>query len=151
MTYSEMFWCQRHGCEKIEWNPGQLICPLCDEEAAMTVEILTDDQRYLWEILVPTTQDGKHISKQHHKKWDEEVRKISGGLTILSPAVGQWINPQDELLEERMLPVRLIASESQMEAIAELTLMHYNQHSVMYYVLSKHFKIKARHDVNRPD
>jgi len=64
------------------------------------------DQRHctskdMWEILVPTIrQDGRPFHLRYHKKWDEMVRSISGGLTILTPVKGQWIF-EDKLFNER--------------------------------------------------
>ena len=44
----------------------------------------------LYEILVPTKygDNEKPIRTKHHKEWDKYVRKISGGLTILTPGKG---------------------------------------------------------------
>lgn len=46
----------------------------------------------MWEIYVPVvSNEGKEYSLEHHKQWDEKVRAISGGLTILKSAKGQWV------------------------------------------------------------
>lgn len=142
-------WCADHLCDMLQLPNERIICPFCEglyvfKKDEVPMAVVAEGKKLLWEILLPTIKDGKPVSKAYHHAWDEMARKISGGLTILSPAVGQWINPADELMEERMLPVRLVATETQMEAIADFTLKHYNQHSVMYYVLSECFKIKER-------
>lgn len=63
--------------------------------------------RYLYEILVPTMmeRDGKisPIKTRYHRVWDDKVRAISNGLTILPPAKGQWVAPDGELFKERMI------------------------------------------------
>lgn len=39
--------------------------------------------------------DGTPVRTRHHREWDRQVRKISGGLTILPPSKGQWQNESD--------------------------------------------------------
>ena len=90
----------------------------------------------LWEILVPTTKDGKPIRTRYHRVWDEKVRKITGGLTILQPAKGQWIAPDGELFTERMIPVRIAGSREQILKIMELTLAYYDQQAIFAYKVS---------------
>ena len=75
----------------------------------------------LFEILVPTIMDGKPIRTRFHKVWDQKIRKITNGLTILKPAVGNWISPDGELFVERMIPVRIFATEEQINLIAVLS------------------------------
>lgn len=101
--------------------------------------------RFLWEILVPTSyNDGKPVRTRHHKEWDKRVRKISGGLTILSPVKGQWICRDSNMLySERMIPVRIYCTEKQIHNIAKFTINHYRQIAVMAYSISdKVFLIK---------
>ncbi|HIH11374.1 TPA: hypothetical protein HA241_04245 [Candidatus Woesearchaeota archaeon] len=91
----------------------------------------------LWEILVPTHfSDGKMIPVIFHKKWDEKVRSITGGLTILKPAKGQWISPDGILFVEKMIPVRLICTRPEIVKIINLTLDYYHQRAVLAYALS---------------
>lgn len=97
---------------------------------------------FLWEILVPRTQDGKEIPLAYHKKWDEKIRDISGGLTILKTTKGQWVNPAGRLFSEPMIPVRIMCTRRQIEKIADITAAHYNQESVMYYCVSREVVIK---------
>lgn len=99
-------------------------------------------KRLLYEILVPTKYGDTlgPISTKHHKNWDAKVRSISGGLTILKPAKGQWVF-QQELFEERVIPVRIMATERQMHKIVQFTLQHYRQKAVMYYVISTDCRI----------
>lgn len=96
----------------------------------------------LYEILVPTKYGDTlgPISTKHHKNWDAKVRGISGGLTILKPAKGQWVHAGD-LFEERVIPVRIMATEKQMRKIVEFTIKHYRQKAVMYYVISENCRI----------
>ena len=99
-------------------------------------------QRTLWEILVPVHSNaGKVYSIAHHQKWDEKARQISGGLTILKPAKGQWVTPKGALLHEQMLPVRVLCTEKEMDDIIQFTLRHYDQHAVLAYQLSSRVKL----------
>lgn len=96
----------------------------------------------MWEILVPTQWNtGKPIRKKHHQVWDIYVRAICGGLTIIPPIKGQWIDV-DNLYTERMIPVRLMADEKQIEAVIDYTLRHYEQIEILYYVISPDVRIK---------
>lgn len=92
----------------------------------------------LFEILVPCNfgDDGKPISLKHHKNWDTYVRKVANGLTILKPVKGQWINTSNEVVEDRVIPVRIACNDSQIARIMQFTLKHYRQDTVMAYELS---------------
>ena len=97
----------------------------------------------LWEILVPTVRkDGGFYTTRFHKVWDAKVRAISGGLTILTPAKGQWVSPSGELCIERMIPVRIACTEQQMEMISDITAAYYLQDAVLYYRVSDLVRIK---------
>lgn len=90
---------------------------------------------YLWEILVPCVRnDGRPIRVRFHRVWDQKVRNISGGLTIMKPARGQWIDPHaGDLYEERVIPVRFVATREQMEEIVDMTCVYYEQLAVLCY------------------
>lgn len=96
-----------------------------------------DSNTSLWEILVPTVRnDGRPYRTRYHRIWDAKVREITGGLTILAPAKGQWVSPDGELFAERMIPVRIAATAEQMKAICDMTAKYYEQRAVMYYQVS---------------
>ena len=98
----------------------------------------------LYEILVPCqTNKGKPIRTRQHREWDRRVRRITGGLTVLPPAKGQWVSPSGELFAERMIPVRIMADVSMMQQIADMTATFYEQQAVMYYKLSDEVTIKT--------
>ena len=99
--------------------------------------------KQLWEILVPTVRnDGRPIRTRFHRVWDAKVRAISGGMTILTPARGQWVSPSGELFAERMIPVRIMATTEEIEAIADETARYYEQLAVMFYKVSDEVRIK---------
>lgn len=96
----------------------------------------------LYEILVPTKygDTNRPIRTKHHKNWDMVVRKLAGGLTILSPAKGQWVY-QHDVYEERVIPVRIMCDPIAIREIVRFTLSHYRQISVMWYVVSEECEI----------
>jgi hypothetical protein len=100
----------------------------------------------LWEILVPTVRrvGGKPYTTRFHRVWDAKIRVISGGLTVLTPAKGQWVAPTGELHSERMIPVRIVASREQIDRIIDLTIEYYDQLAVLCYKLSDEVILKHR-------
>lgn len=97
----------------------------------------------LWEILVPTLRDNKPVRTRSHKEWDSRVRRIAGGLTVLKPVKGEWVSPDGELFSERMIPVRIMCTEEQIEQISDMTAEFYKQQAVMFYLISE--KAVVRH------
>jgi len=105
------------------------------------------EENSLWQILVPTLKrrpKGKmrYYTIRYHRLWDEKVRAISGGLTILSPAKGQWISTTGELYSERMIPVLIMCTKEQIDQIADITAKHYDQLAIFYYKVSDEVVIK---------
>jgi len=102
-------------------------------------------QKTLWEILVPKySNKGKEFPLKHHHAWDEKVRQIAGGVTILKTAKGQWTSTKGRLFAEKMIPVRVYCTEKEIEKIIQLTLEHYSQEAVMAYELSSNVKVVKR-------
>ncbi len=102
----------------------------------------------LWEILVPAnSNDGLEFNLDYHKQWDEQVRNISGGLTILKSAKGQWLDPDGELFFDKMIPVRIYCSEPDIDAIIGLTMKHYSQKAVLAYQVSSYVKLVHDKDI----
>jgi hypothetical protein len=122
----------------------------------------------MWEILVPTEKRVKSAqpslslgegdyaealelwrkknsyTTRYHRVWDSKVRAITGGLTILTPAKGQWVSPDGMLFLERMIPVRIVATREQIEQIIDLTLEYYDQLAVLCYKVSDEVIIKHK-------
>jgi hypothetical protein len=94
----------------------------------------------MWEILVPTArriESGKYFTTRYHRVWDSKVREITGGLTVMAPARGQWVNPvTGELFQERMIPVRIMATRDEIEKVVDLTLKYYDQLAILCYKIS---------------
>lgn len=91
----------------------------------------------LWEILVPTVRnDGRPFRLRYHRVWDERVKAISGGLTILTPAKGVWVSPSQETFKERMIPVRIMGTREEILEIAQMSKKYYEQEAIMIYKIS---------------
>lgn len=102
----------------------------------------------MWEILVPTVrrlEPGKFYTTRYHRVWDDKVRDITGGLTVMAPARGQWINQTTgELFKERMIPVRIMATRDEILKVIDLTLKYYDQLAVLCYKISDEVILKYR-------
>jgi hypothetical protein len=105
----------------------------------------------LWEILVPTvTRKGeKPIRTRFHRVWDRKVREISGGLTIMTPAKGQWISADGVLFVERMIPVRFLATKEQMNKIVDMTIIYYDQLAVLCYAVGFNIVMRTLEEVKK--
>lgn len=62
--------------------------------------------------------------------------RVAGGLTVLMAVKGKWINPDKKLFDERMIPVRIVATEDEIKKIIAITLEFYNQEAVLCYMVS---------------
>jgi hypothetical protein len=100
----------------------------------------------LWEIMVPTVRNnGRPYRTRHHRAWDAQIQRITGGLTILHPTMGKWVSPAGHLFHDRMIPVRIACTESQVDEIVRRTLTHYaDQLAVMIYKISDEVRIVNR-------
>lgn len=97
----------------------------------------------IWEILVPTVRaDGEYFRTRQHREWDIRVRRLTGGLTVLPPVRGQWMNALGRLEDERMIPVRVACTEDEINQIADMTAAFYKQDAVMFYCISDKVFIK---------
>ena len=92
----------------------------------------------LWEVLVPVNdRDGNEIPVEHHHAWDELVRGLAGGLTLMRTVQGQWEAADGEVIAERVIPVRVACDEPTARQIMEFTIGHYDQQAVMGYRVSE--------------
>ncbi|MGV8168483.1 MAG: hypothetical protein ACP5N3_00335 [Candidatus Nanoarchaeia archaeon] len=99
----------------------------------------------LWEILVPRcSNEGLEYNLDYHHKWDEQVRGLAGGVTILRTAKGHWVNPQGQVFVEEMIPVRIYCNRETIDRIQDMTLEYYNQEAVFAYRVSSEVIVKHR-------
>lgn len=108
-------------------------------------------KKYLWEVLVPCQwNDGKPVHTRHHRVWDRRVREVTGGLTIMRPAKGQWVDATTaKLYEERMIPVRVMATQAELRDIIRITVEHYQQLAVMFFQVSDEVQIVKATEAQR--
>ncbi len=107
----------------------------------------------MYEILVPTmmlncNNEIRPVKTRYHKVWDSKVRAISSGLTIFSVAKGQWQSPEGTLFIERMIPVRIVCTEEQINTIADMTAQYYRQEAILFYLISTKAVIKHYEEKN---
>lgn len=94
------------------------------------------DQK-LWEILVPTVRnDGRPFRLRYHRVWDDRVKAIAGGLTVVTPVRGTWVSPDSEVFKERMIPVRIMCTQDEIMRIAHMSKTYYEQKAIMVYKVS---------------
>ncbi len=100
----------------------------------------------MWEILVPTVRNngGKPFRTRYHRVWDEKVKEISNGLTILNPTKGKWVSPDGEEFHERMIPVRIICTREDIEKIIDMTMIYYDQLAILAYRISNEVILKHK-------
>ena len=109
----------------------------------MKPEHLNRMRKYMWEILVPASNNKDlKFSYEHHKEWDEYVKAVAGGLTINKTAKGEWISPDGTLFKDRMIPVRIMCTEAEIEKIISFTIGWYKQEAVLAYEVSNHVKLR---------
>lgn len=108
--------------------------------------MVMDENIQLWEILVPCAHNnGAPYKTRHHREWDRQVERVTGGLTILPPGTGKWRNQQGETVKDRMIPVRIACTSEQMDKVIEITLNHYrDQDAVAAFLISDQVRIVHR-------
>jgi hypothetical protein len=82
-------------------------------------------KKCLWEILVPTMRnDGRPIRLRFHKVWDAK---------------------------ERMIPVRIIATRTEMDKIIDMSLKYYEQLVILAYKVSEEVILRHADGVDAKD
>ena len=105
-------------------------------------------RKKMWTILVPTQRNnGRPIRTRFHRVWDAKVREITGGLTNQTPSRGQWVAPNGELYNERMIPVMFVATEAECDKIMHMTMTYYEQLAILCWEVSTNVKMLEIHDV----
>jgi hypothetical protein len=99
----------------------------------------------LWEILVPASNSKRkeNFSYAHHKEFDDYVKSLSNGLTILKTVKGEWMSDDGELFVDRLIPVRIATNRENIDKIIDFTITHYNQLAVMAYKISEEVIIRS--------
>lgn len=102
-------------------------------------------RKKVWRILVPANDNqGNEFPIEHHHIWDEFVRDLVGGVTIMKSAKGQWISPVGKLYIDITIPCDINCTKYQIQQIALFTIKHYNQEAIAYYKISKGIKLMTK-------
>ncbi len=110
----------------------------------ISIAFNNDDKKIMWEILVPASGKEQDFLYEHHKKWDEYVKSLAGGLTVLKTGKGEWISPDGTLFRDRVIPVRIMCKKKHIKKIIQFTIEHYNQEAVLAYKVSNKVYLKHR-------
>lgn len=87
----------------------------------------------LYRILVPKCdKNGVKFPLAHHQRWDGEVIKLAGGLTLGGAVQGRYRDTAEE-----MIPVDVACTEATLQFILRFTKQHYRQEAVLAYVISE--------------
>lgn len=105
-----------------------------------------NNKSQLWEILVPASSKNLEFTYEHHKAWDEYVKSLAGGLTIMRTVKGEWINSDGILYLDRMIPVRIKCKRDDINKIIDFTINHYKQEAVFAYLLSDEILLVHRNE-----
>lgn len=104
----------------------------------------------MWEILVPTKRnDGRPFRTRYHRVWDAKVREVSGGLTLMPVAKGQWEDGGVLYHNERVIPVRIIATEQEIDKIIDMTIVYYEQEAVLAYRVADRVILKHKSELKK--
>lgn len=83
-------------------------------------------------VFVPVAgNNGVEFPVTFHEKWDAEVCKTTGGMTIFRSAVGKWVNDGSTQVE-KMIPVMIGCDDTEIRGIIEFTKSFYRQIAIAY-------------------
>ncbi len=92
----------------------------------------------LWEILVPVgDNDGNTFTLEYHREWDAKVRALTGGLTIMKTAKGQWVSGYGEIFIDKTIPVRIACDRETLFSILAMTKAYYKQKAIFCFKVSE--------------
>lgn len=96
-------------------------------------------KKSLWELYIPTMHPDvrqRRFSRAWHAKWEQRVLEVAGGMGKFAPATGLWVSPAGSVVLEAMVPVRIVATRTEIDGILRMTCEHYAQEVVMCHRLS---------------
>lgn len=105
----------------------------------------------MWEILVPASNKTQEFTYEHHKKWDEFVIAISGGITVMRTVKGEWVSPNNVRFKDRMIPVRINCDSNDIDKIIDFTIKHYDQEAVLAYKISEEVILKNKSEIDEDE
>ncbi|WP_181273599.1 hypothetical protein [Brevibacterium oceani] len=119
--------------------------------AEMTVE--DTENTSMWEVLVPTVSNsGRPFTVRHHRQWDAHVKAIAGGMTLVQPVRGSWVEPDTgEEFTERVIPVRIMCTREQIVEICKETARFYDQLAVLATLVATETVLVTNPTATRPE
>jgi hypothetical protein len=131
-------------------TPDWVILVMTPTNLGKEPSTLNITEKGLWEILVPTKRnDGRPFHTRYHRIWDSRVRAISGGLTLLPVVKGQWESGGVLYHNERMIPVRIIATREEIEKIIDMSIIYYEQEAVLAYRVADEVILKNKSELSK--
>jgi len=106
-------------------------------------EILTEEEykatkTCLWEVLVPCESNyGFTFSLDYHKGWDAKVKALTGGLTIMKKARGEWVSNFGQTFIDEVIPVRIACNRATLNKILAMTKDYYEQEAIFAFKVSE--------------
>lgn len=92
----------------------------------------------LYEILVPVEDNyGNKFELSYHKEWDAKVRALTGGLTIMKKAKGEWISSYGQIFVDETIPVRVACDRETLNKILAMTKDYYEQEAIFCFKVSE--------------
>jgi hypothetical protein len=94
--------------------------------------------RSLWNILIPCADNsGRKFPLFVRRMWNEQVRRMTDGMSIMQAITGEWRNPENgRIVREKMIPVSLLMTQREIAELAQFTRTLFKQNCVMYYRVS---------------
>jgi hypothetical protein len=84
---------------------------------------------YEWTIYVPTrAQSGKPFAAVDHKRWEQRVTEMTGGMTFHGRVQGLHLAPANK---EESMDVSIVCTAAQIRQIAKFTKQHYRQQAIL--------------------
>lgn len=98
-------------------------------------------ERMLWTVIIPEFDNyGRIFPKHHVDVWINKVMEISTGVTVYRDIIGKYISTTNGLMSDVNLAVMFMATEDEVNELAQLAKTHFDQESIMYYMSSNNVK-----------
>jgi hypothetical protein len=86
----------------------------------------------LFAIYLPVyNANGGMFETDHHRKWDEAICKLAGGVTVRKATLrGRWFGKDRVTIAEDIIEAEIGCSEKVLEKIVAFTKKHYRQEAI---------------------
>jgi hypothetical protein len=90
------------------------------------------NRKTMWELYVPAVIEGN----PRFYIWKEFVIQRAGGMTLLPPVRGSWMDSEGLIHDDMMTPVRIICTSEGIDKIAKYTADFCEQKEILVYSVS---------------